>query len=127
MGAIRFIHRGHFEATMNFLGKAKRRTYLKILDKYGRKGVEALSLATPKDTGKTAASWSYEIHHSHGGATINWTNSNINKGENIAILLQFGHGTRNGGYVKGFDYINPALLPIFEEIANSAWKEVTGA
>ena len=127
MGAIRFIHRGHFEATMNFLGKAKRRTYLKILDKYGRKGVEALSLATPKDSGKTASSWNYEIQHSNGGATISWTNSNINKGENIAILIQFGHGTRNGGYVKAIDYINPALRPIFEEIANAAWKEVTGA
>lgn len=127
MGAIRFIHRGSLKPTMTFLGKAKRRDYTKILDKYGRKGVEALSKATPKDTGKTAASWNYEIHHSKDGAIINWTNSNVNKGANIAILIQYGHGTRNGGYVAGFDYINPALRPIFDEIANSAWKEVTGA
>lgn len=127
MSAIRFIHKGNFSASMSFMKKAKNRGYLKILDKYGRKGVEALSLATPKDSGKTASSWSYEIHHSSEGATINWTNSNINKGRNIAILIQYGHGTRNGGYVKGIDYINPALRPIFEEIAKSAWKEVAGA
>lgn len=127
MGTIRFIHRGHLKATMNFLGKAKGRKYLDILNKYGRKGVEALSLATPKRSGKTSESWNYEIFHTRGGAEICWTNSNVNKGENIAILIQFGHGTRNGGYVKGYDYINPALRPVFDEIANAAWKEVTGA
>ena len=127
MGAIRFIHRGHFEATMRFFKKAKGRKYLKILDKYGRAGVNALSLATPKRSGKTAASWNYQIHESAGGAEIVWVNNNVNKGENIAILIQFGHGTRNGGYVKGIDYINPALRPVFEDIANAAWKEVTGA
>lgn len=127
MSVIRFIHKGDFSASMKFFKKAKGRKYLDILDRYGRKGVEALSLATPKDTGKTADSWSYEIHHSNEGATINWTNSNVNKGRNIAILIQYGHGTRNGGYVKGIDYINPALRPVFEDIAASAWKEVTGA
>ncbi len=127
MKPIRFIHRGDLKATMKFLTAMKDRDFLKDLDKYGRKGVEALSLATPVDTGKTAASWSYEIHHYKGGASIVWTNSNVNKGENIAVLLQFGHGLKNGGYVAGRDYINPALRPIFDEIAESAWREVTNA
>lgn len=127
MGAIRFIHKGDFSATMKFLGKAKNKDYLKILDKYGRKGVQALADATPKDTGKTSESWNYEIHYQRGGAEIVWTNSNVNKDRNIAILIQYGHGTRNGGYVAGIDYINPALRPIFDEIAEAAWKEVTGA
>lgn len=125
MKTIRFIHKGDLSATMNFLTGIKNRKFLNSLDKYGRKGVEALSLATPVDTGKTAASWSYEIHHYSGGCSIIWTNSNVNKGENIAILIQYGHGTRNGGYVQGRDYINPALRPVFDEIADSAWKEVT--
>jgi hypothetical protein len=110
---------------MNFLNGLKNRDFLKHLDFYGRKGVAALSAATPVDTGKTAASWNYEIHYFREGVSMVWTNSNVNKGENIAILIQYGHGTRNGGFVQGRDYINPALRPIFDEIADSAWKEVT--
>ena len=125
MKTIRFIHKGDLSASMRFLNALKHKDFLKELDKYGRKGVKALSLATPVDTGKTASSWDYEIHYYKGGASIVWTNSNVNKGENIAVLLQYGHGTRNGGYVQGRDYINPALRPIFDEIADSAWKEVT--
>lgn len=127
MGPIRFIHRGDFTATMKFLAKVEDLDIFNNLDKYGRKGVEALSLATPVDTGKTAGSWGYEIRGYIGGYSIIWTNSNVNKGENIAVLIQYGHGTRNGGYVVGRDYINPALRPIFDEIAESAWKEVVDA
>ena len=124
---IRFIHRGHFNATMTFFNRLLRADYLKKLDEYGRKGVAALEAATPKRTGKTASSWGYEIHSSRDDVSIIWTNSNINKGVNIAVILQFGHGLSGGGYVKGIDYINPALKPIFDEIADSAWKEVTSS
>ncbi|HNX63451.1 MAG TPA: HK97 gp10 family phage protein [Candidatus Limiplasma sp.] len=96
-----------------------------LLTLYGQAGVEALSAATPKDSGETAGSWSYEIVQKPTGVAIVWSNSNMNDGANIAVLLQYGHGTRNGGYVQGVDYINPALKPIFERIANEAWKEVT--
>lgn len=96
-----------------------------LLDKYGRKGVDALVSATPVDSGKTAGSWDYEIVNRKGSATIRFTNSNIVNGCPIAIILQYGHGTRNGGWVEGRDYINPALRPIFDELAEKAWKEVT--
>ena len=95
------------------------------LDKYGREGIAALSSATPIDTGKTASSWYYEIENKNGSATISFYNSNVNKGENIAILIQYGHGLRGGGYVQGRDYINPAIQPIFDKIAENAWREVT--
>jgi len=94
------------------------------LNKYGRKGVEALSESTPKDTGDTASRWSYEIEFTSEGANLYWKNSNINDGVSIALILQYGHGTGTGGYVQGRDYINPALHPIFDQIAESAWKEV---
>lgn len=126
MGGIRFIHRGHFEPTMYFLKENLKRKYLKNMDKYGKEGVKALELATPRATGKTAESWDYEIIETEGRVTIQWFNTNVNKGENIAILIQFGHGTVNGGFVKGRDYINPALRPVFDKIAENAWKEVTG-
>lgn len=88
-------------------------------------GVEALSKATPKNSGKTASSWFYEIQRDNSSWIITWKNSNINNGVPIAIVLQYGHATRNGGYIEGIDYINPALKPVFERIADSAWKEVT--
>lgn len=122
---IRFIHRGDLSATKRFLKKARDAEYLKDLKKYGEKGVEALREATPKRTGKTANSWYYEIHGSGSEVSIVWSNSNVNEGANIAVLIQFGHGLKNGGYVKGIDYINPALRSVFEDIADSAWKEVT--
>ena len=96
-----------------------------MLDKYGRVGVDALSSATPSDSGLTASSWSYEIEHSSSSAVIKFTNSNINKGVPIAIILQYGHGTGTGGWVQGRDYINPAIQPIFDKIVQDAWKEVT--
>ncbi len=95
------------------------------LDKYGRMGVDALMAATPVDSGKTAQSWYYEVKHTNGGASIVFRNSNVNDGVPIAIILQLGHGTGTGGYVAGRDYINPAVQPIFDQIANDAWKEVT--
>ena len=108
-----------------FLQAMKYRSYLKHLDKFGVMGVEALSNDTPRRTGETANSWSYEIQEESGGITIHWTNSKTNEGLHIVLLLQYGHGTNHGGYVRGIDYINPALKPIFDEIANQAWLEVT--
>ena len=92
---------------------------------YGREGVAALASATPVDSGLTASSWYYEIINRNGTAQITFYNSNIQNGVPIAIILQYGHGTRNGGWVQGRDYINPAIQPIFDRIANDAWKEVT--
>nr|DAI45351.1 MAG TPA: type I neck protein [Caudoviricetes sp.] len=121
---IRISHRGSFKNTDAFFFKALHMPPERILSKYGAAGVEALAANTPVDTGKTAASWSYEIAKTPKGYTIYWKNSNINNGVNIAVILQYGHGTRNGGYVRGIDYINPALAPIFEEIAQSALDEM---
>ena len=97
-----------------------------ILEKYGEEGVRALRSTTPKDTGLTADSWSYDIKVEKDLITISWNNSNINDGVPIAVLIQYGHGTGTGGYVEGVDYINPAMHPIFKQIADSAWKEVRG-
>lgn len=116
--------KGDLSKTYNFLKRAQSRSFLKHLDKYGEEGVAALSAATPVDTGKTAASWSYTITSTDKGVTIAWSNSNVVKGVPIALILQYGHGTRNGGYVQGRDYINPAIRPIFDKILDSAWKEV---
>ena len=123
--AIVFKHKGDFKKTKRFLKRMSEEEYLKCLDKYGRKGGEALALATPRDSGKTAESWDYRINRDKDGVKITWTNSNVNKGVNIAIILQYGHGTRNGGYVQGRDYINPAIRPIFDQMAAEVWGEVT--
>ena len=116
---------GDFSKTFSFLERAKRVVKLSDFNKYGEAGVKALSSATPVDTGKTANSWYYEITSSQNSITITYHNSNINKGVPIAIILQYGHGTRNGGWVEGRDYINPAMQPIFDDIVNKAWGEVT--
>lgn len=118
--------KGDWSRTNRFLERALEAIRLGILDKYGRKGVVALKEATPKDTGKTADSWYYEIEHKREGAAIYWMNSNVNKGIPIAILIQYGHGTGSGGYVKGTDFINPSMKAIFDELAEEAWREVTG-
>ena len=125
MIGVKFTHKGDLSRTEKFLQALKERNFLKHLERYGEIGVEALSSATPVDTGKTAASWGYEIHSEGDSVSIIWTNSNINKNVNIAIILQYGHGTRNGGYVVGRDYINPAMQPIFDQIADAVWMEVT--
>lgn len=122
---ISFRQKGDFSKLTNFLERAKEVVKLGELDRYGREGVEALSSATPKDSGLTAESWYYEIVRGKGSVKISFHNSNINDGVPIAIILQYGHGTNNGGWVEGRDYINPAIQPVFDEIVNNAWKEVT--
>lgn len=122
---IHFKQSGNFIRTTTFLSNVKYCPNDAILSKYGELGVEALSESTPKDTGLTANSWSYQISKTKNSTSIEFLNSNINKGVPIAIILQYGHGTRNGGYVSGIDYINPSMEPIFQELANKAWKEVT--
>ena len=122
---ITFRQKGDFSKLTRFLERAKEAVHLGDLDKYGRQGVAALSSSTRVDSGLTAESWYYEIENKNGSATITFNNSNIQNGVPIAIILQYGHGTRNGGWVEGRDYINPAIQPIFDEIANEAWREVT--
>lgn len=121
---ITFKQKGDFDKLNGFFERAKEVVRMGDLNKYGRAGVEALKSATPKDTGETANSWSYEIIRKEGKASIIWKNSNINDGVNIAIILQYGHGTGNGAYVEGIDYVNPAMKPVFDKIADEAWKEV---
>ena len=122
---IKFRQKGDFSKLTRFLEKAKGAVRLGDLDKYGREGVAALASATPIDSGETASSWSYKITNKQGLAKITFHNSNIQNGVPIAIILQYGHGTRNGGWVQGRDYINPAIQPIFDKIVNEAWREVT--
>ena len=122
---ITFRQRGDFAKLTRYLEKVKSVAKLSDLDKYGREGVEALSSATPVDTGLTASSWYYEIERQNGGATIIFKNSNVNNGVCIAIIFQYGHGTGTGGWVEGRDYINPAIQPIFDRIVEDAWREVT--
>lgn len=121
---ISFKHKGNFSKFTRFLERAKEVVHLGELDKYGREGVSALSSATPKDSGLTAESWYYEIENKNGRAAITFNNSNINDNVPIAIILQYGHGTGTGGWVEGRDYINPAIQPLFDKIANDAWEEV---
>lgn len=122
---ITIKQQGDFSNLNKFLEKAKEVAKLGDLDKYGRQGVQLLASVTPKDTGLTANSWSYKIERSEGKVSLIFLNSNIQNGVPIAIILQLGHGTRNGGYVQGRDYINPAIQPLFDKIASDAWKEVT--
>lgn len=122
---ITFRQKGDFSKLTRYLERAKEVIKLGDLDKYGQEGVDALSSATPVDSGLTASSWYYKIENKNGSATISFYNSNVNNGVPIAIILQYGHGTSTGGWVEGRDYINPAILPIFEKIANDAWEEVT--
>lgn len=122
---IKFRHKGDFSKVTRYLVKSKGATRRFDFDKYGQAGVTALASATPVDSGATANAWSYEIKQTAGKASITFTNSHVNKGVPIAIILQYGHGTGTGGYVQGRDYINPAIQPIFDQLADSAWKEVT--
>lgn len=122
---ITFRQKGDFLKFTRYLERVKEVVKLGDLDKYGQAGVDALSSATPVDSGLTASSWYYEIENKGGSATISFYNSNVNKGVPIAIILQYGHGTGTGGWVEGRDYINPAIRPIFDKIANDAWGEVT--
>ena len=121
---ISFRQKGDFSKLTSFLERAKETVYLGDLNKYGRQGVAALASATPIDSGETAGSWYYEIENNKESATITFYNSNVQNGVPIAIILQYGHGTRNGGWVEGRDYINPAIQPIFDQIVDDAWREV---
>ena len=127
MPMVTFMHKGQFQPTYKFFKTVLDIKYEAILHKYGQRGVDALAAATPKKTGLTAASWSYEVSSSSGGLEIVWSNPNENKGFHIAIGLQFGHGTGWGGYVTGIDYINPAIEPLFKAMADELWNEVTSA
>lgn len=122
---IRFTHKGDFSKTTKFLGNAKRAVRYSDLEKYAKKGVEALVSATPTDSGLTASSWGYEIVNKNGSVIINFINTNVNDGVPIAIIIQYGHATGNGGWVEGRDYINPAIQPIFDEMVKEIWREVT--
>lgn len=117
-------NRGDFRRVTEWLNRMKTKAKVTCLDKFGQRGVEALRASTPTDTGKTAASWYYEVKQGDGFTSITFNNSNINDGVPIAIILQYGHGTRTGGWVQGRDYINPAIQPIFDQMADEAWKEV---
>ena len=122
---ISFRHKGNFSKLSNYLEKVKAAAHVSILDKYGKAGVDALASATPTRTGLTASSWFYTVERGAGSAKITFHNSNINQGVPIAIILQYGHGTGTGGWVEGRDYINPAIQPVFDNLANEAWREVT--
>lgn len=122
---ISFRQKGDFKKLNSYLERLEEVIKLGKLNKYGERGVSALASATPVDTGLTASSWQYSINREKDSVSISFENTNINNGVSIVILLQYGHGTRNGGYVQGRDYINPAIQPLFDQIAEEAWKEVT--
>lgn len=122
---IKFKHKGNFKNLERFLSRMSNKEEFKTLDRFGQAGVEALRAATPVQSGETASLWGYEIQNDGATVKIVWTNENINQGVNIAVIIQYGHGTGTGGYVQGRDYINPALRSVFDNIANEVWKEVT--
>lgn len=115
---------GSFDRTKKFLDYVKRNAMFDALEEYGRRGVSALASATPVETGRTASSWTYEVTRKNGAYSIEWKNTNVVNGTNIAIILQYGHGTGTGGWVQGRDYINPAIQPVMDKIANEVWEKV---
>lgn len=127
MVSFRFTHRGSFDKTERFLKAMQRLNIRQLAESQAEKGVRALASATPVQTSRAATSWDYEIRQNGRGLTITWTNSDIENGFPVVIMLQYGHGTGTGGYVQGRDFINPAIRPIFDEISNAVWKAVTSA
>lgn len=123
---IKFIQKGNFNNTEAFFSRVQKIQIRAAMQKYGELGVKALASATPNGSGKTAEAWSYEIQSSGGSYALYFLNNNTNKGVNIAVILQYGHGTGTGGYVQGRDFINPAIRPIFDSMVDDIWKEVTG-
>lgn len=124
---ISVVSKGSFKNLEAFLGKVSKLNILKILESSAEEGVKALASATPIDSGLAEHSWGYVISGSGGGYTITWTNSDVENGFPVAIMLQYGYGTGTGGYVQGRDYINPAIKPIFDQIADKVWKAVSSA
>lgn len=124
---IKFNHTGNFSKTLQFLNILTKREYLNKLNKYGLEGVQALASVTPKRTGLTAASWTYKIEEQDGKVTMSWFNTNVQNGVQIAVILDYGHGTGRGTFVQGRHYISPAIQPVFDKIADDVWKEVTKA
>lgn len=116
---------GNFDKSFSYFRRLLQLKDKNKFEEFGRKGLEALKAATPIDSGKTAESWNYSVSVDRKGATITWYNNNVNDGFNVAIGIQYGHGTNNGGYVQGRDYINPAIRPVFDELAGDLWREVT--
>lgn len=125
MATIRFTHKGDFSKTTKFLTRVTQTVRRSDLERYAKKGVAALASATPVETGLTADSWTYEIITKKGSITINFINTNVQQNVPIAVIIQYGHGTGTGGWVEGRDYINPAIQPIFDEMINDIWREVT--
>lgn len=123
---IRIRQHGSYNKLEQFLKKVSDQDYLSRFAKYGEMGLNALRDATPERSGLTAASWGYTLEVNGGGVRIAWTNSNINKGVPISIIIDTGHGTGTGGYVQGTEYINPAILPVFDQIIDEMWKELSG-
>lgn len=121
---ISFKQTGDFKKTTKYLRRMQHMSLDRFLKQYAQKGVDALASVTPKDTGLTASSWHYDITQTKNSIKIEWKNSNIVNGVPIAVIIQYGHATRNGGYVRGVDYINPAIKPIFDEISESIRKEL---
>jgi hypothetical protein len=121
---IKIKHKGDLKKTKKYLMHAAKYDPKSLLEKYGERGVAALREATPRDTGTTAESWYYEIHSSGNSHTIEFLNSNVQDYVNIAIILQYGHGTRNGGCIEGRDYINPGLQPVFDRLVDELTREV---
>lgn len=124
---ISFNVTGDFRTTEDFLQKIRKVDILEIMRSFGEEGVAALSSATPTDTGLTAGSWGYDVQVNNGVYSISWTNTDVENDFPVAIMLQYGYATGTGGYVQGRDYINPAMRPIFDDIANRVWKAVTSA
>lgn len=116
--------KGDFKNTKQFLESFQKLDFESLLKQYAEEGVKALASATPKKTGKTAASWNYEIVKGRNQISIFWNNSNLNDGVPIAVIIEYGHGTSNGAYIQGRHYISPAIQPVFDRIAEAAWKEV---
>jgi hypothetical protein len=121
---ISFKSNGSWSKTRTFLDRLRQGDFYKFLDEAGAKGVRALERTTPKETGLTASSWDYRIVRTSTGRRIEWFNTNVHEGVNIAIIIQYGHGTKDGTYVEGLDYVNPAMQPLFDELANDIWEEV---
>lgn len=125
---IKMSSKGDFSKSFKFLKVMKEKDWLKRIDQYAQEGVNALKASTPKDTGLTADSWNYEITNDGNRLYITWYNTNVKKGYfNVALMLQYGHATKNGTWIKGVDYINPALKPVFDKISNNMWEEVKNA